>query len=75
MFTHMYSTQIPHAVGTAYSLKMDKKGACAVTYFGDGGSSEVIIQLPKQQTISPFTAKEVFLGFKHSMVLELKLCS
>lgn len=34
------ATQIPHAVGAAYSLKMDKKDACAVTYFGDGGSSE-----------------------------------
>lgn len=35
------STQIPHAVGAAYSLKMDRKRACAVTYFGDGGTSEV----------------------------------
>ncbi|XP_015891118.3 2-oxoisovalerate dehydrogenase subunit alpha 2, mitochondrial [Ziziphus jujuba] len=34
------ATQIPHAVGAAYSMKMDKKGACAVTYFGDGGTSE-----------------------------------
>ncbi|KAE8655916.1 2-oxoisovalerate dehydrogenase subunit alpha 2 [Hibiscus syriacus] len=34
------ATQIPHAVGAAYSLKMDKKDACAVTYFGDGGTSE-----------------------------------
>ncbi|XP_052200668.1 2-oxoisovalerate dehydrogenase subunit alpha 2, mitochondrial-like isoform X3 [Diospyros lotus] len=34
------STQIPQAVGVAYSLKMDKKTACAVTYFGDGGTSE-----------------------------------
>ncbi|KAJ7945229.1 2-oxoisovalerate dehydrogenase subunit alpha 2, mitochondrial-like [Quillaja saponaria] len=34
------ATQLSHAVGTAYSLKMDKKDACAVTYFGDGGSSE-----------------------------------
>ncbi|KAK9167257.1 hypothetical protein Scep_002448 [Stephania cephalantha] len=34
------ATQIPHAVGAAYSLKMDKKNACAVTYFGDGGTSE-----------------------------------
>jgi len=34
-------TQLPHAVGAAYSLKMDKKDACAITYFGDGGSSEV----------------------------------
>jgi len=39
--TSVYSTQISHAVGAAYSLKMDKKDACAVTYFGDGGSSEV----------------------------------
>lgn len=35
-------TQIPHAVGAAYSLKMDKEQACAVTYFGDGGTSEVL---------------------------------
>ncbi|XP_062096228.1 2-oxoisovalerate dehydrogenase subunit alpha 2, mitochondrial-like [Humulus lupulus] len=34
------STQIPQAVGAAYSLKMNKKDACAVTYFGDGGTSE-----------------------------------
>ncbi|KAM6589319.1 hypothetical protein CsatA_011924 [Cannabis sativa] len=34
------ATQIPQAVGAAYSLKMDKKDACAVTYFGDGGTSE-----------------------------------
>ncbi|XP_072969269.1 2-oxoisovalerate dehydrogenase subunit alpha 2, mitochondrial isoform X1 [Typha angustifolia] len=34
------ATQIPHAVGAAYSLKMEKKNACAVTYFGDGGTSE-----------------------------------
>ncbi|KAF7846906.1 hypothetical protein BT93_L3604 [Corymbia citriodora subsp. variegata] len=34
------ATQIPHAVGAAYSLKMDKKDACVVTYFGDGGTSE-----------------------------------
>ncbi|CAL5204355.1 unnamed protein product [Lathyrus oleraceus] len=34
------ATQIPQAVGAAYSLKMDKKDACAITYFGDGGSSE-----------------------------------
>ncbi|CAM8946013.1 unnamed protein product [Rhodiola kirilowii] len=33
-------TQLPQAVGVAYSLKMDKKDACAVTYFGDGSSSE-----------------------------------
>ncbi|XP_058097379.1 2-oxoisovalerate dehydrogenase subunit alpha 2, mitochondrial-like isoform X2 [Magnolia sinica] len=34
------ATQIPHAVGAAYSLKMDQKNACTVTYFGDGGTSE-----------------------------------
>lgn len=34
------ATQIPQAVGAAYSLKMDKKNACAVTFFGDGGTSE-----------------------------------
>ncbi|KAK9291858.1 hypothetical protein L1049_019808 [Liquidambar formosana] len=34
------ATQLPHAVGAAYSLKMEKKDACVVTYFGDGGSSE-----------------------------------
>lgn len=37
----VYSTQLPNAVGAAYSLKMDGKEACAVTFFGDGGSSEV----------------------------------
>ncbi|XAR62883.1 3-methyl-2-oxobutanoate dehydrogenase (2-methylpropanoyl-transferring) [Bertholletia excelsa] len=34
------ASQLPHAVGAAYSLRMDKKNACAVTFFGDGGSSE-----------------------------------
>uniref|UniRef100_A0A0A9GL48 3-methyl-2-oxobutanoate dehydrogenase (2-methylpropanoyl-transferring) n=1 Tax=Arundo donax TaxID=35708 RepID=A0A0A9GL48_ARUDO len=34
------ATQLPHAVGAAYSLKMDNKDACAITYFGDGGTSE-----------------------------------
>jgi 2-oxoisovalerate dehydrogenase E1 component alpha subunit len=34
------ATQLPHAVGAAYSLKMDQKNACAITYFGDGGTSE-----------------------------------
>lgn len=34
------ATQIPQAVGAAYSLKMDKKDACTITYFGDGGTSE-----------------------------------
>ncbi|KAL3513767.1 hypothetical protein ACH5RR_026484 [Cinchona calisaya] len=34
------ATQLPQAAGVAYSLKMDKKDACAVTYMGDGGTSE-----------------------------------
>ncbi|KAJ0973121.1 hypothetical protein J5N97_021080 [Dioscorea zingiberensis] len=34
------ATQLPQAVGVAYSLKMDKKNACVITYFGDGGTSE-----------------------------------
>ncbi|KAM7529051.1 hypothetical protein LguiB_032461 [Lonicera macranthoides] len=33
------ATQIPHAVGAAYSLKMDGRDACSITYFGDGGTS------------------------------------
>ncbi|KAF3679262.1 2-oxoisovalerate dehydrogenase subunit alpha 2, mitochondrial [Capsicum annuum] len=34
------ATQIPQAAGIAYSLKMDGKEACAITYFGDGSTSE-----------------------------------
>ncbi|KAJ6930726.1 hypothetical protein NC652_014299 [Populus alba x Populus x berolinensis] len=34
------ATQLPQAVGIAYSLKMDKKDSCVVTYTGDGGTSE-----------------------------------
>ncbi|KAK2967093.1 hypothetical protein RJ640_007408 [Escallonia rubra] len=34
------ATQLPQAVGAAYSVKMDRRDACVVTYFGDGGSSE-----------------------------------
>ncbi|CDP11979.1 unnamed protein product [Coffea canephora] len=34
------ATQLPQAAGVAYSLKMDKKNACVVTYMGDGGTSE-----------------------------------
>ncbi|CAN4121145.1 unnamed protein product [Withania somnifera] len=34
------ATQIPQAAGVAYSLKMDKKEACAVAYLGDGSTSE-----------------------------------
>ncbi|KAL8262560.1 hypothetical protein R6Q59_023909 [Mikania micrantha] len=33
------ATQIPHAVGAAYSLKMEKQDSCVITYFGDGGTS------------------------------------
>ncbi|KAL6997114.1 3-methyl-2-oxobutanoate dehydrogenase (2-methylpropanoyl-transferring), partial [Sarracenia purpurea var. burkii] len=34
------ATQISHAIGVAYSLKMDRRDACTVTYFGRGGTSE-----------------------------------
>ncbi|XP_060182660.1 2-oxoisovalerate dehydrogenase subunit alpha 1, mitochondrial-like [Lycium barbarum] len=34
------TTQLPQAAGVAYSLKMDKKEACVVVYFGDGSTSE-----------------------------------
>ncbi|XP_045816154.1 2-oxoisovalerate dehydrogenase subunit alpha 1, mitochondrial-like isoform X2 [Trifolium pratense] len=34
------ATQLPQAVGAAYSLKMDGKNACAVTFCGDGATSE-----------------------------------
>ena len=34
-------TQLPQAAGMAYSLKMDKRDACAVAFIGDGGTSEV----------------------------------
>ncbi|XVF39193.1 hypothetical protein PTKIN_Ptkin01aG0015900 [Pterospermum kingtungense] len=34
------ATQLPQAAGMAYSLKMDKKDACAVAFFGDGATSE-----------------------------------
>ncbi|KNA15009.1 hypothetical protein SOVF_102010 [Spinacia oleracea] len=33
------ATQLLHAVGAAYSLKMDNKNACTITFFGDGGTS------------------------------------
>lgn len=41
LFGKKFRTQLPQAVGAAYSLKMDGKSACAVTYCGDGGTSEV----------------------------------
>ncbi|WCJ43457.1 2-oxoisovalerate dehydrogenase subunit alpha 2 mitochondrial [Euphorbia peplus] len=34
------ATQLPQAVGVAYSLKMDKKDACVVAYTGEGATSE-----------------------------------
>lgn len=34
------ATQIPHAVGAAYSMKMEREGLCAVTFFGEGAASE-----------------------------------
>ncbi|XP_034211116.1 2-oxoisovalerate dehydrogenase subunit alpha 2, mitochondrial isoform X1 [Prunus dulcis] len=34
------ATQLPQAVGAAYSLKMEKQDACAIAYVGDGGTSE-----------------------------------
>ncbi|KAK6354897.1 hypothetical protein TWF696_004027 [Orbilia brochopaga] len=33
-------TQLPHASGAGYALKMEGKEACAVTYFGEGAASE-----------------------------------
>jgi 2-oxoisovalerate dehydrogenase E1 component alpha subunit len=33
-------TQIPQAVGAAYSLKLDGNGKLAVCYFGEGAASE-----------------------------------
>lgn len=34
------ATQVPHAVGAAYALKLMKKPHAVVTVFGDGGSSK-----------------------------------
>eukprot|EP00596_Hydrurales_sp_CCMP1899_P005387 CAMPEP_0119050730 /NCGR_PEP_ID=MMETSP1177-20130426/71397_1 /TAXON_ID=2985 /ORGANISM="Ochromonas sp, Strain CCMP1899" /LENGTH=432 /DNA_ID=CAMNT_0007029447 /DNA_START=184 /DNA_END=1482 /DNA_ORIENTATION=- len=34
------ATQMPHAVGAAYSLKLSKKDAIAICYFGEGAASE-----------------------------------
>ncbi|KAF3937020.1 hypothetical protein ABW19_dt0209893 [Dactylella cylindrospora] len=34
------ATQLPHAAGAGYALKMEGKEACAVTYFGEGAASE-----------------------------------
>ncbi|MCO5609090.1 hypothetical protein L7F22_063312 [Adiantum nelumboides] len=40
IFVDVQRTQLPQAVGAAYALKMEKAASCAVTYFGDGGTSE-----------------------------------
>jgi len=34
------ATQLPQAVGAAYALKLDKKKACTICYFGEGAASE-----------------------------------
>jgi pyruvate dehydrogenase E1 component alpha subunit len=36
------ATQIPHAVGTAWAAKLQKKDDCAIAFFGDGGTSTPI---------------------------------
>jgi TPP-dependent pyruvate/acetoin dehydrogenase alpha subunit len=41
LFGIKFRIQLPQAVGAAYSLKMDGKSACAVTFCGDGATSEV----------------------------------
>jgi len=60
------STQLPNAVGAAYSLKMDRKDACAVTYFGDGGTSEVSIR-----ALSRYIAMDCELCIFACITLEL----
>src|SRR5260370_239683 len=35
------ATQLPHATGLAWGLKLQKKDSVVMTYVGDGGSSEV----------------------------------
>ena len=34
------ASQLPHAVGWALGAKLDRSGACALAYFGDGAASE-----------------------------------
>jgi len=34
------ATQLPHAAGAGYALKLDKKNAVSVAYFGEGAASE-----------------------------------
>lgn len=58
-----FSTQLPQAAGVGYSLKMEKKNACAVTFIGDGGTSEVSkSQLSIKINISRSEIYLVFLG-------------
>jgi pyruvate dehydrogenase E1 component alpha subunit len=39
-FAISLATQIPHAVGMGWGMKMRDQQACALTFFGDGSSSE-----------------------------------
>jgi 2-oxoisovalerate dehydrogenase E1 component alpha subunit len=39
-FLDLVGTQIPHATGAAYALKLQGLKACAIAYFGDGAASE-----------------------------------
>merc|ERR1711907_217623 len=34
------ATQLPHAVGAAYALKLEQQDAVAICFFGDGAASE-----------------------------------
>eukprot|EP00879_Flechtneria_rotunda_P012986 GHRR01013560.1.p1 GENE.GHRR01013560.1~~GHRR01013560.1.p1 ORF type:complete len:314 (+),score=102.62 GHRR01013560.1:816-1757(+) len=34
------ATQLPHAAGAAYAMKLDKSGTVAAAYFGEGAASE-----------------------------------
>ncbi|GFY80198.1 thiamin diphosphate-binding fold (THDP-binding) superfamily protein [Actinidia rufa] len=53
-------TQLPHAVGAAYALKMDDRDSCTVTYFGDGGTSE--LSLMQQFMLGRFSRCFEFCG-------------
>ncbi len=39
-FAISLATQIPHAVGMAWGMKLKGRAGCALTFFGDGSSSE-----------------------------------
>lgn len=64
LIAQLFSTQVPQAVGAAYSLKMDGKDACSITYFGDGGTSTVSLQMCE---LSKITHKFVLLGNKRKI--------